>query len=530
MIEKVRFSARGMAVLTAVPLLGIVPLLAASEVASADGPVQVRNKKHHKPSHGRKKKKHARAAQLVISTGAPKAQVVPGRTYSWPYAVTNKGPVKAGPAVFTASLPKALEFVSGQQNCSYAGGGMVCHLGPLKPGQTIAGVMTAKVSGTAAPREAITSTGTVTWARSRVTRAFPRVDVAETADLGITKKAPSVIRPGEGLPYEVTVSNAGPSTATGVVMETTVPAEIVENDTSCTQRGRTFICTLDTLAKGAQKTIRTKVKPGMSVRAGTVLESPSSVRTETTELNLANNQASTRTKVVRPGSVTSSGRPARPHTSQTSRGSSSVCTGYDVSTSRGPRQGSTDDQSSAPREGTRPDQNTRPDNGTTPDQNTRPDQNGKPDNGSKPDQNSKPDNGTKPDQNSKPDSGSKPDQNSKPDNGTKPDQNTKPDNGTKPDQNTKPDNGTKPDRNTRPDQVTTSGEGGKPRVGNNGGRACGETSASSPAGGPSVAPTRAMKELPRTGAETGLMLDVSLGLVGAGLILHRLGRTRRRQD
>jgi len=41
-------------------------------------------------------------------------------------------------------------------------------------------------------------------------------------------------------------------------------------------------------------------------------------------------------------------------------------------------------------------------------------------------------------------------------------------------------------------------------------------------------PGGGMNELPRTGAESGAMFDASLGLIGVGLILTRLGRRSRR--
>ncbi|MEU8800147.1 hypothetical protein [Spirillospora sp. NPDC048819] len=163
---------RGLALLTAVPLLGVVPL---GSGAHADEGV-------------------------VLRTAAPKKDVMPGRTYAWTFKVAAKGPAKSGKAVFRTTLPRSLEFVSGEKNCTSKKRKVVCRLGTVKKGRKVKGVIKAKVSGRAAAGQKITFRGKVTWGKADATRGFPAVRVAKTADLALTESALATARAGATIP------------------------------------------------------------------------------------------------------------------------------------------------------------------------------------------------------------------------------------------------------------------------------------------------------------------------------------------
>src|SRR5690606_38468406 len=118
---------------------------------------------------------------VELRTAGPRTDVRQGRAYSWTFAVTAKGPAKSGKAVFRATLPKSLEFVSGKKNCTAKGQKVVCRLGTLKKGKEVRGVLRAKVSYRAGVGHKITLRGTVTWGKARVTRRFPAVRVSGSA-------------------------------------------------------------------------------------------------------------------------------------------------------------------------------------------------------------------------------------------------------------------------------------------------------------------------------------------------------------
>ncbi|WP_067827093.1 DUF11 domain-containing protein [Actinomadura kijaniata] len=416
---------RGLAVLAAAPLLGVVPLPGAGAPATADGPVQARDRRDHEPAGHRSGKARAkkrtkpgktghpvravrgarsRAATVRIDTAGPGVPLVPGRVYTWPFSVTGKGPSRNAPATLTAELPRSLEFVSGTRDCSYvpasgdAMGRVVCELGAVRSGETEKGALTAKVAKNAQPGNHVVGTASVSWAGARASRAFPAATVADIADVSVAGRAPAVIRPGEAIPYAIEVRNEGPSPARQVTVTSAMPAEIADRDGACTATGRRLVCVVDRLSAGGTRTFHARVRPRQRPRPGTVLEAPSRVATTTAELNLDNNRATARTKVLRP-QLTPVSRPL-----------------------------------------------------VTPER-VRP--------------------------------------------------------------------GAAPDR--RPAAKVR-------RAGVPAGPARPSVPSVPSAGGTAPAPTRTLRELPRTGAETGVMLDLSLGLVGTGLILTRLGRARRREQ
>ncbi|MGP4023551.1 hypothetical protein [Actinomadura sp. 3N407] len=262
---------RGLALLTAAPLLGAVPL---GGGAHADEGV-------------------------VLRTAAPKKDVMPGRTYEWTFKVAAKGPAKSGKAVFRTTLPESLEFVSGEKNCRSKERKVVCRLGTVKKGQTIGGVVRAKVSGRAEAGKKIAVRGTVTWGKARVTRGFPVVRVAKAADLVLTESAPATARAGAKIPYVLRVVNRGPSTADNVIVEFRGPIKVAGRNTACVPRGRAHACAVGPLHAAQSRTLRIEAVPRGRVRPGTVLESSWKATSPTADTDESNNAAVVRTRIVK---------------------------------------------------------------------------------------------------------------------------------------------------------------------------------------------------------------------------------------
>ncbi|MBX6767790.1 MAG: hypothetical protein IRY90_11675 [Actinomadura rubrobrunea] len=242
---------------------------------------------------------------LIITTSAPRGPLMPGRTYNWPFAVTNKNHRKVGPLVLRMRMPKPLRYVSGQRNCSFSHGVASCRLGTLRPGQTVVGVLTAKVAETARPGQAVGGKITVTWGRPpTVSRAFPLVKVARTADLSVVQRASGRIRADRAVTYVVRVRNAGPSRARGVVVAVKVPGGMKNvvwmQRGRCVRHPRFLTCRLGTIAPGRERTLRYILKPrrGGGFRPGIVLRSGAKVTASTRDPNPANNAASAATKVL----------------------------------------------------------------------------------------------------------------------------------------------------------------------------------------------------------------------------------------
>src|SRR5260370_22247866 len=115
---------RKVLVVAATAFFGAAPLLAPVHVAHADGPVGgpargYREAAHHR-TEARDKERIAkvkkpggrllpRVAKLVLGTSSPAVPVLPGKTYSWPYSVTNATPTRADSGLFSAPSPANLQ-------------------------------------------------------------------------------------------------------------------------------------------------------------------------------------------------------------------------------------------------------------------------------------------------------------------------------------------------------------------------------------------------------------------------------------
>jgi uncharacterized repeat protein (TIGR01451 family) len=114
------------------------------------------------------------------------------------------------------------------------------------------------------------TSGTIDFDPFRTTAApcAPLVAPPDTADLTITKSVagsgPFTV--GGNITYELTVSNAGPSSATGIVITDTLPAGVtfVSADPGCTHAAGVVTCTIDSLFPGESATRSIIVRADMS--------------------------------------------------------------------------------------------------------------------------------------------------------------------------------------------------------------------------------------------------------------------------
>jgi hypothetical protein len=130
--------------------------------------------------HKARGKKHKAHGTVVLHTDGPERAVFPGRTYEWSFEVLAKGPQQARRAVFLATLPRSLVFVSGER-CKASGRTVVCHLGILKSGRWAGGEFKARVSERARAGQKISLRGTVMWGAAVDAGRFPAVRVAKSS-------------------------------------------------------------------------------------------------------------------------------------------------------------------------------------------------------------------------------------------------------------------------------------------------------------------------------------------------------------
>ena len=213
--------------------------------------------------------------------------------------------VSGAPSGTTCSLPTPTPT----QTPTQAGAGaMVCDLSSL-PNGTVA---TIALRGTMAPSTPASQLTMTNIAHVTATTYDPdlsnntasdTIALAQQADLSVVKTADAAtVTPGGTVTYTVTVTNHGPSDATGVVLADTVGtpdalsltgASVGAGGLSCgTVAAGGVSCTMATLAAGASASahVTGQVAPGAA--AGAPLVNQASVSSSTPDPDLSNNTAS----------------------------------------------------------------------------------------------------------------------------------------------------------------------------------------------------------------------------------------------
>jgi uncharacterized repeat protein (TIGR01451 family) len=195
-----------------------------------------------------------RSANLAISKSGP-VGVVAGENATYTITVTNNGgPSDALGVTVADTTPPGATFVSNNGDCLVA---FPCNLGGLAVGQTKTITSTFTV-GSGYAGSSISNTASVFANGSDPNlgdnTATTTATVTRSANLGITKIGPAQVNAGENVVYTITVTNAGPSNATGVSVADTTPAGLnfVSNTGACVVA---FPCALGEIAAGQAKTI-----------------------------------------------------------------------------------------------------------------------------------------------------------------------------------------------------------------------------------------------------------------------------------
>ncbi|HET9667624.1 MAG TPA: DUF11 domain-containing protein, partial [Desertimonas sp.] len=239
----------------------------------------------------------------IAQSDAPDPALV-GGTLVYTLTQSNVGPTAADGVTVTDTLPAGVAFVSATStrgSCSQSSGVVTCTFASLPSGATASQTITVM------PTQPGTITNSASVAASAPSdpdtsnnAATTSTTVNPVADLALTKNAtPNPVQAGRSLGYALTVTNNGPSTATGVTVTDPLPATVSFAAASASQgdcSGTTTItCNLGALASGAQATVTITVTAD---QAGTVTNT-ASVSSETTDPSSSNNSA-TATATVDP--------------------------------------------------------------------------------------------------------------------------------------------------------------------------------------------------------------------------------------
>ncbi len=186
---------------------------------------------------------------------------------------------------------------------------VTCNVGTLAAGVST----TIRVSVTTQNAADVNDIGTVSSSTpdpvTSNNQATGVVTFISSADLSITKtSAPQPVVAGTNLTYTIQASNAGPSSATNVVVTDTLPAQVsvvsVTPTTGTCSGGipgnpaQPVICTLGTLTASGSATITVVVQVNPSVPDGTILINNGAVSSDTSDPNNNNNVVTATSPVV----------------------------------------------------------------------------------------------------------------------------------------------------------------------------------------------------------------------------------------
>ena len=255
-------------------------------------------------------------ADLSIDKAGP-ATGTAGTDISYTLSIANEGPSTARGVVITDVLSAGVKILavsgSGGASCNAGVPGdaalpTVCSFGNLASGATR--TMTIQVHilpGFTGPLHNDARVSSDTFDNDLSDNLDTVVtDVAASADLSITKTdSPDPVLAGNDLTYTITVTNGGPSTATGVKVTDTLPAGTTfvagvdgNGATICAlvQPG-SVVCDLGTMEPGATITIYLTVTVDPSLPPTAVLQNTASVSSPTPDPDPADNSAGASTDV-----------------------------------------------------------------------------------------------------------------------------------------------------------------------------------------------------------------------------------------
>ena len=233
----------------------------------------------------------------IVKSDAPDP-VQAGETLAYTLIITNNGPSDATGVVVTDDLPAGLNFQSVSTSLGTAGSDgsdVTAALGNLAAGQTATVDILVGVSPSA--RGTLVNVARVSGNEAE-TVLSNNEDEEETQvnpliDLSIVKTDSSdLVHSGDDLIYTLTVTNHGPSAATGVVVNDSLPDEVRFRSVSTSQGSAShdegkLTAQLGNLAVGASATI--VIETSVLHSAMGLIENRAEVAAQEQETDLANN-------------------------------------------------------------------------------------------------------------------------------------------------------------------------------------------------------------------------------------------------
>jgi uncharacterized repeat protein (TIGR01451 family) len=246
-------------------------------------------------------------ADLSVFKGASTETAYVGQTFYYDISASNAGPANATNVVITDQLPEQVQFVSVDGPCTANGNLLTCQISTIYNHVGIAGI---RVTVRAVSAGSAVNTATITADQpdpnlSNNTSSVTVQIQPPTADLAVTKVGtPNPVTAGHQVTYTITVTNNGPSSATGIVTSDSWTAtsgikggtdfeSVSTNQGTCTETGASISCAIGTLAPNSSATVTLVLQP----RSKGTLSDTASVAGNEYDPNSANNTATVTTTV-----------------------------------------------------------------------------------------------------------------------------------------------------------------------------------------------------------------------------------------
>ncbi len=228
----------------------------------------------------------------VTKSDAPDP-VFANQPFTYTIAIANGGPVTATNVVMTDTLPAGVTIsaINGAPGlCQNTAGTVACAMGDLPSGGAISATLSVTTTlGGMITNSVIVAADQVDPNPANNTAATNTVVIA-LADLSLTSVvSPTTAFVGQTLMYTLTITNNGPSGASAITLNDTLPISVTYLSASpgCSEAGGLVSCSPGSLAAGDSLAITITVQ----ITAAGSLDNQAVVTAGTMDPNLANNQS-----------------------------------------------------------------------------------------------------------------------------------------------------------------------------------------------------------------------------------------------
>ncbi len=200
----------------------------------------------------------AASADLAVAKTLPTAPTHVGDNAVYKITLTNNGPSDATGVAVTDQLPAGVSYVSDDGNGAYDPASGVWTIGSVANAGSKSLDITAKVNVLSADNTASISASDTYDPDASNNSSSKSVTVSPSADLGVVKSLQTTpTHVGDSAVYKITVTNHGPSDATGVAVTDQLPAGMsyVSDDGNGAYDRASGVWTVGSLTNGAAKTL-----------------------------------------------------------------------------------------------------------------------------------------------------------------------------------------------------------------------------------------------------------------------------------